>query len=165
MFKNLFDRKFLVAFTVALIFNLLIITFVFSSGVYTGFNGAFGWDIKSFGNTIGSIFGSFTSFVMLLGTLVIIAVVLWFTHWLARRDKKIWIVLWVAVVAIMAALIGPSIHIAEFNIAFVFFLVLVAFSAIQTWIFRLMFVPRTQPAKTVVKTVTTKSATKPATAK
>lgn len=163
MFKNLFDRKFVVAFVAALIFNLLIITFVFSSGVYTGFKGSFGWDAKSFGDTIGSVFGSFTSFVLLIGTLAIIGAVLWFTHWLARREKKIWIVLWFAVAVLVIAFIAPSIHLNSFNFAFVFILIVIVISATEVGMFKLLLAPRATVTKAVVKTATTKSATKPAT--
>jgi hypothetical protein len=164
MFKNLLNRQFVPAFVVALTINLLIITLVFSSGVYTGFEGTFGLNAKSFGDTVGSIFGSFTSFILFVGAIVTIAIVLKFTHWLAGMEKKIWIILWVVVVAVLAAFVGPSIvHVKDFNIAFVFFLVLLAFSAVQTWIFSRLFAPRASTTKTVVKTATTKSAPKPAT--
>lgn len=163
MFKNLFNRQFVVTFVVALIINLLIITFVFSSGVYTGFNGAFGWDAKSFGDTVGSIFGSFTSFVLLIGTLALIGAVLWFTHWLARREKKIWVVLWFVVAAIAVAFVAPSIHIKNFDFAFVFILVLIVVSAIQVGVFKWLLAPRAQSTKTVVKTASTKPVVKSAT--
>lgn len=161
MFKNLFDRKFVIAFVVMLLMNLLIITFVFSSGVYTGFEGTFGWDVKSFGDTIASLFGSVTSFVLLIGTLALIGGALWFTYWLANRTKKLWIVLWVIAVALAAALIGPTVRFEDFDFAFVLILVLVVVSAAQTWIIRQLLAPRVLPTKTVVKTATIKPASKP----
>lgn len=154
MFKNLFNRKFIAPFVVALVFNLLIITFAFSSAVHTNYEGTFGWDMKSFGDTIGSAFGSFTSFVLLIGTLAIIGAVLWFTHWLARREKKIWIVIWFVVAAIAAALIAPLIHFEGFGSNIMFILVLVVISTIEVGVLKLLLAPRTQPTKTVAKTAT-----------
>jgi len=165
MFKNLFDRKFAAAFVLALIFNLIIIAFTFSSGVYTGFEGAFGWDIKYFGDTIGSIFGSFGSFVTLIGILAIIGAVLWFTGWLANRGKKALFYIVILVIMVLAAAFGSAIlkSFNGFGGAIVFALILVAFTAIQVGVFKWLLAPRTTTTKTVTKTASKKPATTPVT--
>lgn len=138
MFKNLFDRKFGITVVVLAIFNLLLVTFVYSIGVSTGFAGEFSWSAKSFTDAIGSLFGSITSLMILIGTIALIGFGLWITHWLSKKQKRVWLIIWAITIFVLGLILSPAFHITDFSFGFGPVLVLIVFTAIEALVTKLV---------------------------
>jgi len=78
-------RVLITSFLALLPLNLVLLVFVFSIGVTTGFNGVFGFSWTDVGTTINAMFGSFGNFITLVGALALLAFIYWISNKLSRK--------------------------------------------------------------------------------
>jgi hypothetical protein len=122
------------AFIVELVFNLLLIVFVFSFGVSTGFAAGqptFGLDQVD--TTFGALFGGTTSLLGLIGLLVVIGAILQLVRWLSKSGHHSWVLV-VFILGVLAGgyLVWKVIDWSSFGIGFTPILVILGFTAIET---------------------------------
>lgn len=134
-------RVFVSTFIVGLVFNIALITLVYTFGVSTGYEGepSFSWD--QLGNSMGLLFGGIPSLLGFVGGLAIVIAILWLVSWLSENGHPNWVrVAFVSTFVLGGIILWPLFGTLGSVLGVFPFLGLIALSALEALII-MLFIP------------------------
>lgn len=118
------------SFIAMLISNLLLIVFIYTLGVSTGYEGKFSFSWAQLSNSVTFLFGGFASLLGFVLLLAVIAGALWAVHRLSARGHHKWVIVAVIAAFLLGGLLTPIIDWSGAGFGFVPLLVLLAWTAL-----------------------------------
>lgn len=135
MFKNLFGRFTVALFVTLLIANVLLLTAVYSVGITTGYEGVPSWSWDSYTDTMGSLFGSFSSLVLLLIGVAFFAASVWIAVYLSKKGRHNWVGVWYFIGLVGGgAILYLLVDWSSFGFGFIPVIALIVFTTIEALI-------------------------------
>jgi hypothetical protein len=139
MFNHLINRTSLITFVVLFLLNALLSTVIYSIGLATGFEGEPSWSWEQYGATLGGLFGDIPSLLALIGGIALFIFSFWVARKLSKSGHHNWLLVWYGIgIFGGGAIIYLWVDWSSFGFGFGPVLVLLAFTAVETLIIRLL---------------------------
>lgn len=128
---NLFNVTLAITAGVLFVLNAILATVVYSVGFNAGYNGEPSWDWGQYMSSLGSLFGDIPSLLGLIGLAAIVVVVSMMAHWLAKKGKAGWAVVWFVFGTFLGFFAYGLIDFTSLGLIFVPVIALVVISAFE----------------------------------
>lgn len=138
--KNLFNGTLVIVAGVFFFINVILATVVYSVGFNTGLNGEPTWDWGQYMTSLGSLFGDIPSLLGLIGLVVIAIAVLAVAHWLAKKGKAGWSVVWFIIGTFLGFWAYGQIDFTSFGFGFGPVIALVVISVVEAIFSKVLYI-------------------------